>query len=143
MPVWWGIFAYMIVMSAIGMGFYKNKINQTANLGPNDIGEINNKSIGLFFALASFVLLIFFVGQRSYMFDTTDYQYAYEHYYTTDLNQIYDIWNGTKNVKGNLYVTILILFKHFSGGADYNAWFTFIAIFDCVSIALFLSLIHI
>ncbi len=139
MPVWWGTFIYMLIVSGIGMMLYSGKKEQVAAYGTLDnSSETKYKSIGLFFALASFALLAFFVGQRSYIFDTSEYQYAYENYYTTDLNQITDIWNGTIAGKGKLYMTILVLFKHFSGGADYNAWFTFVAVVECVSVALFL-----
>lgn len=34
-------------------------------------------------------------------------------------------------------MTILVLFKHFSSGADYNAWFTFLAIIESASVAYF------
>lgn len=139
MPIWWITFAYMLIVSGIGMAFYNNRIKNTANLGPvDDSNKYEEKTIGLFFALATFALLVYFVGQRSYIFDTYDYQYAYTNYYTTELSQITGIWNGTIPGKGKLYMTILVLFKHFSGGADYNAWFTFIAIIECTSIALFL-----
>lgn len=139
MPVWWSTFLYMLVVSGIGTIMYKRKKEQVTSYGTLSDSFIDDyKSIGLFFALASFVLLTFFAGQRSYIFDSTDYQYAYTNYYSTDLNQIRDIWNGTIAGKGKLYMTILVLFKHFSGDADFNAWFTFVAMIQCLSIALFL-----
>lgn len=135
MPVWWGTFAYMIIISAFGIAMYKSKV-ENAPLGPvDDSSHINYKSIGLFFAFATFALLVFFVGQRSYMFDTTDYQYAYDNYYTGELSQITDILNGTFEQKGPLFHIILILFKHFTNGT-YNNWFTFVAILQGSSIAL-------
>lgn len=137
MPVWWGIFAYMIIVSAFGMAMYKNKV-QNATLGPvDDSSEVNYKSIGIFFALATFVLLVYFAGQRSYVFDSGDYQYSYDNYFTDELSQITDIFNGTRSEKGPLFKIVLILFKHFTHGT-YNDWFTFIALVECTSIALFL-----
>ncbi len=138
MPVWWGIFAYMMIVSIFGMAMYKNKV-QNATVGPVDDSSsvVNYKSIGLFFALATFALLVYFVGQRSYIFDSSDYQYAYDNYYSDDLNQIYSIFRGEKHSKGPLFSIILILFKHFTHGT-YNDWFTFIALIQCVSLALFL-----
>lgn len=138
MPVWWGTFIYMMVVSALGMYIYKSR-QERAIVGFSDgtNEKVINNSIGLFFALLSFALLVFFAGQRSYIFDSTDYQYAYENYYTTDLSQITGIWNGTIQGKGKMFMTILVLFKHFSGGADYNAWFTFLAIIESASVAYF------
>lgn len=138
MPVWWGIFAYMMIVSIFGMAMYKNKV-QNATLGPVDDSSsvVNYKSIGLFFALATFVLLVYFAGQRSYIFDTTDYQYSYDNYFTGDLKEITEIINGTRNEKGPLFKILLVLFKHFTHGT-YNDWFTFVALIQCVSIALFL-----
>lgn len=137
MPVWWGILAYMIIVSVFGMAMYKNKV-QNATLGPvDDSSVVNYKSIGLFFALATFIVLAYFAGQRSGIFDTGDYQYSYDHYFTEDLGQITDIITGARSEKGPLFKILLILFKHFTHGT-YNDWFTFIALIQCVSIALFL-----
>lgn len=137
MPVWWGIFAYMIIVSVFGMAMYKNKV-QNATLGPvDDSSVVNYKSIGLFFALATFIVLAYFAGQRSGIFDTGDYQYSYDHYFTEDLGQITDIITGARSEKGPLFKILLILFKHFTHGT-YNDWFTFVALIQCVSIALFL-----
>lgn len=137
MPVWWGIFAYMMIVSIFGMAMYKSRV-QNATLGPaDDSSEVNYKSIGLFFALASFALLVYFAGQRSYIFDSTDYQYAYENYFSEDLNQVTNIIQGKNETKGPLYCILLVVFKHFTHGT-YNDWFTFVALIQCVSIALFL-----
>lgn len=138
MPVWWGIFAYMMIVSIFGMAMYRNKV-QNATVGPADDSSsiVNYKSIGLFFALATFVLLVYFVGQRSYIFDSFDYQYSYDNYFTDDLSQITDILNGTRQEKGPLFKILLVLFKHFTHGT-YNDWFTFLALVQCVSVALFL-----
>ncbi len=138
MPVWWGIFAYMMIVSIFGMAMYKAKV-QNATLGPVDDSSsvVNYKSIGLFFALATFALLVYFAGQRSFIFDSTDYQYAYENYYTDELDQITEIIQGKAGGKGPLYCIVLVIFKHFTHGT-YNDWFTFVALIQCVSIALFL-----
>lgn len=138
MPVWWWTFIYMMFVSAVGMMFFKHKKHTVTLSEQSDTTVVNNKSIGLFFALLSFLLLVYFCGQRSTMFDSSEYLYAYENYFTTDLGQIPDIWNGTIDGKGKLYMTILVLFKSLSGGADFNAWFTFVAIIQCSSVAIFL-----
>jgi transmembrane protein EpsG len=136
MPVWWGVFAYMMIVSAFGMYIYKRK-PQPVTLGKSeDTRENEYKSIGLFFALATFVLLVYFTGNRSYIFDTTDYQYAYDNYYTGDLSQIKDIFTGVIKGKGPLFSILLVLFKHFTGGT-YNDWFVFVASLQAISLALF------
>ena len=137
MPVWWGIFAYMMIVSIFGMAMYKNKV-QNATLGPvDDSSEVNYKTIGLFFALATFALLVYFVGQRNEIFDSADYRYSYIHYYSGDLDQINSILSNPSAYKGPLFSIILIIFKHFTNGS-YTDWFTFIALIQCTSIALFL-----
>lgn len=138
MPVWWGVFAYMMIVSIFGMAMYKSRV-QNATVGPVDDSSsvVNYKSIGLFFALATFALLVYFAGQRSYIFDTTDYQYSYENYFTGDLEEIIELINGTRQEKGPLFKILLVLFKHFTNGT-YNDWFTFVALIQSVSIAVFL-----
>lgn len=134
MVVWWSVFAYMIIISGIGMKIYKNK--KQTDLGPVDDSSAKNyKSIGLFFALLSFVLLAYFTGQRSWIFDTFEYQYAYENTFKGEFSEITDIINGTSDVKGPLYCILLILFKGLTHGT-YNDWFTFVAIIQCLALAL-------
>ncbi len=74
MPVWWGTFIYMKVVSALEMYIYKSR-QERAIVGFSDgtNEKVIDNSIGLFFALLSFALLVFFAGQRSYIFDSTDY----------------------------------------------------------------------
>lgn len=137
MPVWWGTFAYMMVVSFIGMYMYKSK-KQSATLVPVEGEKTENyKSIGLVMALLSFALLVFFAGNRSIIHDTQEYQYMYDLFYTDDLNQIPDIISGnTKVVKGPLFFIYLVIFKHFTHGT-YTDWFLSVALIQCVSIALF------
>lgn len=136
MPVWWGVFAYSMVVSIIGMIMYKNR-KASATLLPVENDNTNQyKSIGLFMALASFALLVFFVGNRSAIHDTQEYQHMYNVFYTDELSQITDILNGTIDTKGPLFFILLILFKHFTHGTC-NDWFMLIAIFQAVSLVLF------
>ncbi|MGN0316871.1 MAG: EpsG family protein [Lachnospira sp.] len=124
----------MMFISGIGMLMYKNQ--KSTNIGPVDDTSIKKGvSISLFFALLSFVLLAYLAGQRSWIFDTYDYQYSYENNFTTDLGQISGIISGDDKGKG--FEILLVLFKHFSGGADFNAWFLFIAIIQCAALAVF------
>ena len=110
MPVWWGTFAYMMIVSAIGMYMYKSKQANAALVPVEGEKTEQYKSIGLAMALLSFALLVFFVGNRSGIHDTPEYQYMYELFYTDDLNQITNIINGTNKTKGPLFFIYLILF---------------------------------
>ena len=136
MPVWWGSFAYAMIVSIIGMFMYKRK-TASATIEPVDENKTEQyKSIGLFFALASFALLVFFVGNRSVIHDTQEYQYMYDIYYNDDLSQITDIISGKIKAKGSLFAIYMVLFKHFTHGT-YTDWFFSIAIFQVISLAIF------
>jgi len=138
MPVWWGTFAYMMIVSLIGMYMYKSKMQNTELVSVEGEKIEQYKSIGLFMALMTFALLVFFVGNRNSIHDTLEYQHIYNTAYNEDLSQITDILNGTKaNVKGPLFYIYLVLFKHFTHGT-YNDWFFSLAIIQAVSIAVFL-----
>lgn len=135
MPVWWGVFAYMIIVSAFGMLIYKSRVKETA------IGEVDTsehfkyeKSIGIVFALLSFVLLVYFVGQRSRISDTAIYQDIYDKI-NPALNQVWPLLTGGE--RGRLYTVLQIVFKHFTHGS-YNDWFTFVAIWQSIPVILLL-----
>lgn len=135
MPVWWGVFAYMIIVSAFGMLINKYRVKETA------IGEVDTsehfkyeKSIGIVFAFLTFVLLVYFVGQRSHISDTEIYQGIYDKI-NPDLNQVWPLLTG--NDKGRLYTVLQIIFKHFTHGS-YNDWFTFVAIWQSIPVVLLL-----
>ena len=136
MPVWWGTFAYAMIVSVIGMYMYKSKQANAALVPVEGEKTEQYKSIGLVMALLTFALLVFFVGNRSTIHDTQQYQYMYNLYYSDDLNQIVDILNGTRKEKGPLFFVYLVLFKHFTHGT-YNDWFMSIAVFQAVSLAVF------
>ncbi|MDO5124491.1 MAG: EpsG family protein [Eubacteriales bacterium] len=134
MNVWWGVFAYMIVISASGMIIHKGR--KSGNSLAVDVNDSKKyQSIGLFMAFLSFALLVFFVGQRSWIFDTTDYQFTYTNGFTGDFSEIKYILEGKSDTKSPLYNIILIAFKGITHGS-YNAWFTFIAIIQCVGLAI-------
>lgn len=134
MPVWWSIFAYMIVVSAFGMLIYRNK-EETTVLVEGEISKESKyeKSIGAVFAFLSFALLVFFVGQRSQLSDTTIYQAMYDEL-NPDLGQIPEILFNT-DLKGRLFNVLMVVFKHFTHGT-YNDWFTFLAILQSIPIIL-------
>ena len=110
MPVWWGTFAYMIIMSSIGMMMYKNKVLDAQVATEETGGKFNYKSIGLVFGILVFVPLIIFSGYREGIFDTQDYQYAYTIFFIDKLDQIYDIILESRDIKRHLFYILLILF---------------------------------
>lgn len=131
MPVWWGIFAYMIFVSAFGMLIYKNRAKSTTvGIVEGASGKIGNtKSIGIVFACLTFVLLIYFVGQRSHISDTEIYVFLYNNT-NSDLGQIPSLLFNS-DVKGSLFNILMIVFKHFTNGTHYD-FFTFIAIIQSI-----------
>lgn len=136
MPVWWAILAYTMLVSIFGTLIYKsNKKVLSSPDGNIDVdGYENRRRIGLFFALLSFALLVFFVGQRSYIFDSFQYQYTYNSYFG-DFSEIKNLFSSENTDKGKGYTFILVLFKHFTHGT-YNDWFTFLAIIEVIPIVL-------
>lgn len=136
MPVWWTILAYTVAMSFFGTLIYNSSKKTSPEAGIDSLHAENQRKISLFFAFVSFALLVFFVGQRSYIFDTYQYQYAYDNYYTGDLSQIKDLFSAENTDKGKGYTFLLILFKHFLHGTA-NDWFTFLAIFQIIPVVLF------
>lgn len=135
MPVWWAILAYTVAVSFFGTLIYNSGKMTSPETGIDIIQTENQRRISLFFAIVSFALLVFFVGQRSYIFDTFQYQYAYDNYYTGDLSQIKDLFSGENTEKGKGYAFLLILFKHFLHGTA-NDWFTFLAIVQIIPVVL-------
>lgn len=134
MVVWWSVFAYMIIVSGIGMMLYNN--GKQTNIGSvDDFSAKSYKSIGLFFALLSFALLVYFSGKRTWIFDTSEYIYSYN-VNPSDLSYVKDIITGKVDLKGPGYFVLLTIFKSLTG-ADYSAWFTFIAIIQCTALAIF------
>lgn len=132
MPVWWSVFAYMIIVSAFGMFIYKNRVLSTGTVEIASTKTERNKSIGIVFAFLTFALLVFFVGQRSHISDTEIYQGIYDNL-DPDLGQVWSLLIGGE--KGRLYTVLQIIFKHFTQGT-YNDWFTFVAIWQSISVVL-------
>lgn len=123
MTVYWWIFLYTSVVSFVGTAVKKN--NKIVAL--NDETISNNKSIGLFFAIFTFALLIFFVGCRSEFNDTYYYRDIFKNYITGDLSQIKSIWQADS--KSKYFLILQCIFKHFIS-KKYNVWFFALAIFQ-------------
>lgn len=138
MPAWWYMFAYTIFMAIIGTLFYKNRqyITEESTLSNNN-KNYRDSSISLFFALLTFALIVFYAGERSWVYDTYDYMSSYNNFDASNLSYISDVIKGDIEVKGPGFSILLCLFKHFTGG-DYNSWFFFIAIIEGVCLSYFL-----
>lgn len=138
MIVWLSVIAFSLIVSSIGMTSYVSKTNISV-ISENNTNVENFRTVNFFFALLSFALLIFFVGQRSWIFDTANYARVFTEKFSGDLGQISDVINkDLPQYKGKGYCILLIIFKHFVS-QDYNAWFTFIVLIQCIGIAKFFS----
>lgn len=121
MIVYWSIFAYTSVVSLFGMQISeKNKFKNQKNA--ND-----SNNISLFFAILSFLLLIFFVGCRSEFNDTYYYRDVYEYYITGNFSQIKSILES--NSKSKCFLLLQCLFKLLIS-KKYVVWFFALAIFQ-------------
>lgn len=136
MTVWLSVIAFSLIVSSIGMASYSKK---SSTISINNTDNENLRTISFFFALLSFALLIFFVGQRSWIFDTTTYTFLFESMLSSDLSQIKDVLSqDLPQYKGKGYCIAVILFKHYIS-TDCNAWFTLVAFIQCAAIASFYS----
>lgn len=137
MPVWWSVIIYMLFVSALGMKMYSNSKKKAVNQINNEINntDINSsQSISFIFAILSFALLVFFVGQRSYIFDSSEYQYAFNGE-ARGINQFFSILFDFNNSKGSAFSALMVLFKSIFPYAQYNDWFTFLAIIQVLLLA--------
>lgn len=130
MVVYWSILAYTCIVALIGCALKRRQLVNT-----NDIDDIfkQQKSISLFFALLSMVLLVFFVGMRTNYGDTWGYIMNFNNL-STDITLMKQRWlDKEDNV---LFWTIAILFKKCIS-TDPNAWFFLLAIFQAGAVVRF------
>lgn len=138
MIVWLSAILFSLLISVIGMKIYNSK-KEVATIDAKSFNCEDFRTISFFFALLSFALLIFFVGQRSWIFDTSTYMHLFDNILSSDLGQIKDVLNqDLPQYKGKGYCIAIILFKHYIS-TDCNMWFTFVAVVQCVGIAVFYS----
>lgn len=123
MTVYWSIFLYTTVVSLFGTYVKRNNDEKLLNEDNN----ADSKSIGLFFAILTFALLIFFVGCRSEFNDTYYYRDIYKNFVTGNLSQIKEIWDSES--KSKYFLIIQCIFKKFIS-KEYNIWFFALAIFN-------------
>lgn len=123
MTVYWWIFLYTSILSLFGTNIAK----KNRNISLNDYKLENDKSISLFFAILTFMLLIFFIGCRSEFNDTYYYRDIFKNYITGDLSQIKSIWK--EDSKSKYFLILQCFFKCFVS-KEYNIWFFALAIFS-------------
>lgn len=131
MLVYWSIFLYTTVVS-----FFCVTVNKKRNY--NAIVKDENtavRSVGLFGAMFSFALLVFFASVKTTIADTTAYIVMFTDEERT-LSEIPSLlFSGNK---GPLFVAIQILFKNCISD-NYTLWLSAIAIFQGFAVAKFLS----
>lgn len=127
MTAFWYLLIYTSVVSFFGTAIKKNEKIRRGN-------NYDYKSISLFFAIMSFVLLFVLVGARSGYNDTWSYRIEFERYITTDLNQIKDFF--IENHKSKYFKTLEVIFKHYIS-ENYNVWFFVLGFFQIGAIVKF------
>ena len=118
------------IISALGCYFYSQKIRPISTV-TGDVENTNLKrSISLFFAIASFFLMIFLISYRSSYGDTYLYIKTFDNV-SNDLADIKPIIESKSDSKG--FDILQILFKCFISD-NYTVWFAFLAIFSAGAI---------
>lgn len=118
------------IISALGCYFYSQKIRPISTV-TGDVENTNLKrSISLFFAIASFFLMIFLISYRSSYGDTYLYIKTFDNV-SNDLADIKPIIESKSDSKG--FYILQILFKCFISD-NYTVWFAFLAIFSAGAI---------
>lgn len=134
MIIYYKILVFTSIISAFGC-FIKNYGRKKAAYPNAKINADNNKlerSIPLFFAAASFSLLVYYIAARSFYGDTWLYIVSFNDS-SSNLSSIKAILESDIDEKG--YKILVILFKHYIS-KNYNDWFTFLAIFQAGAIVL-------
>lgn len=130
MIIYWSILAYTCIVALIGCALKRRTV-----IGRDEIDELytQQKSISLFFALLSVVLLVFFVGMRTEYGDTAGYIFGYKTL-STDLLLLKQRWVDKE--ENFLFWTIAVLFKKYVS-TDPNAWLFLLAIFQAGAVVKF------
>lgn len=134
MIIYLAIFSFMCLTAYWGMARFRSKKKQEAEYyaaGNIDLPVHRNdgRSIGLFWAVVSFSLLIFFVGMRSGFGDTPAYISGFNAF-SLDTNPL-EIFKGDSDQKG--YDLLLFIFKKYIS-SDYTVFFMALAIFQGLAI---------
>jgi transmembrane protein EpsG len=132
MIVYYSIFAYTCLISYFGCYLYRRKLANSPQIDDSVYLEKAEKSISLFWALVSISLLVFFVSERSAYNDTAMYIFSFNNASTTLSSEEFF---GSVDAESPGFNLLMILFKKYIS-TDYNAWFTFLAIFQAGAIVL-------
>ncbi len=132
--IYWAIFSFMCLVSYLGMVRFRNKRKKViAYYSEQDItppaSVLDERSIGFFWAIVSFSLLVFFVGMRSGYGDTPAYISGFNAF-SVDTNLL-EIFKSDSDQKG--YDCLLFLFKKYIS-PDYTVFFMALAIFQGLAI---------
>jgi len=130
MIVYYSILTYTCLIAYFGCYLYRQKLANGPQIDDDAYLVKAEKSISLFWALVSVALLVFFVGQRSEYGDTHAYISSFEN--ASKVINKDELFGGVGTDSAG-YSVLQILFKKYIS-SDYNAWFTFLAIFQAGAI---------
>lgn len=133
MVLYFGILVYTYILSLIGCALKKSK-NHARVYSYDDRQQYikTQKSISLFFACASFALLVFFVGMRTSYADTYAYILRFNNI-SPDLSLIPAyISDKTEDIG---FQILMVIFKRFIS-QNANDWLMFLAVFQAGAIVL-------
>lgn len=126
MPVFYLILFFTTIVSFFGY-YIKSKRGIVGDFSiPDYESQRYYKSVPLFFAFATFFVMLYFICYRSNYGDTWLYVSSFENA-TSNLSYIKKIIDSDSDCKG--YDILLVLFKHYISD-DYSVWFTFLALFS-------------
>lgn len=134
MVIYWAIFSFTCLVAYFGMVRFRSKRKKVIayyseqSIEP-PVSVMDGRSIGLFWAVVSFSLLIFFVGMRSGFGDTPAYISGFNAF-SLDTNLL-EIFKSDSDQKG--YDCLLFLFKKYIS-PDYTVFFMALAIFQGLAI---------
>lgn len=129
MVVYWAIFIYTTAVS-----MFCCKLSYSNNEIANRENSYMNR-VGIFGALISFLVLIFFSGVRTYVADTSAYILSFEKSVAT-LGDIPDILRS--DGKGVLFEAYMVFFKKCISD-NYTNWLMSLSIFQGFAVARFFS----
>lgn len=129
MAVYWTIFIYTTIVSLL---FSKSNNNQHTGKISDDV-NYNPQRVGVIGSLLSFAVLIFFMGIRSYVADTSAYISSFE----TSVDTLSDIPTILmSDDKGVLFKSYMVFFKNCISN-NYTDWLMSLAIFHGFAVSRF------
>ena len=127
MIVYYSIFAYTCLISYIGCYIYRRKLANGPQIDDDAYLIKAEKSISIWWALASVALLVFFVAERNDYNDTASYILLFDDVDTS--SKIKEVFSVKDELSSVGFSFLMLFFKKFIS-TDYHAWFAFLAIFQ-------------